>query len=313
MSESVENNIADIHTAYRLILQSRLNEAKNKGDSIAEKAAQDALDKDDADISDAAKAASSSSTNSQTESTATSNVQISLNDLVTKLQTGNNPNQTQQVTLVNVQQTVETAASLTYYDLEKIDGLVVKSQNLAETDRYAFEFMNGSTLKVTDKWNNRSTTIWGDPHIDVSDVEGENNGDFKDLTKSDQYTTFMLKDGTRLTITAQDSSIIEKVDIFKDQQHLSGIGGASTSWNDQSGLFAKSVKNDAYSASSAVPVGDVVYAGGDGNDWYDAAGNLVWGKTTGPAVNSRPSSYLEFQYSQKVTQSVSVVQVNQQA
>lgn len=317
MSDTIESSITDIHMAYRLILHSRINEAKNKGDKAAEKAAQAELEKDEADISSAGRAAQSSSVQADGKSEDL-NVNISLTDLIEKLRSVSEENAdaqttTQQTQTVTVQQTIETEASLTYYDLERVDGLVLKNRNLAETDRYRFEFQNGSTLKITDKWSNRSTTIWGDPHIDTSDEEGSNDGDFKDLKGSDQYTTFMLSDGTRLTITARDNGIIEMVDIFKGSQHLTGIGGGSKSWDEENSLFNTKVKTDALSASSSVAMGDVVYAGGDGNDWFDAAKNLIWGTTTGPVVTTRPSSFVEFQYNQRITQSVTVSQVNQQA
>jgi hypothetical protein len=313
MSDTIENNITDIRMAYRLMLHSRLAEARYKGDKKAEKAASSELKKDDAQISDAGKSAQTASTTAAVGSTDV-NVDIKLPDLYKKIYgPKEQPEQTPQAQVIEYFQKVETKASLTYYDLEKVDGLVLKNKNLAETDRYRFEFSNGSTLKITDKWSNKSTTIWGDPHVDTSDQEGEQNGDFKDLSSSDKYTTFMLEDNTRITFTARDNGIIEQVDIFNGSQHLTGIGSGSTSWDDENGLFAKSVSNDASSASSSVPVGDVVYAGGDGNDWFDAAKNLVWGKTTGPIVTSRPSSYLEFQFSQSVTQQVSILQINQQA
>jgi len=311
MSETIENSITDIRMAYRLILHSRMAEAKQKGNKTAEKAASNELSKDDAQISDAGKAAHSSNVSATSQSIDV-NVDIRLSDLIQKIRgSQNQTQQTQQTQVISIEQTIETEASFTYYELERVDGLVVRNQNLAETDRYKFEFSDGSTLKITDKWSNKSTTIWGDPHIDTSDQDGANNGDFKDLKGSDQYTTFMLSDNTRLTITARDNGIIEKVDIFKDDQHLTGIGSGSKNWGEKSGLFAQTVKNDAISSLSAVPVGDVVYAGGDGNDWYDAARNLVWGKTTGPIVTSRPSSFMEFQYNQRITQKISILQIDQ--
>jgi hypothetical protein len=50
---------------------------------------------------------------------------------------------------------------------------------------------------------------------------------------------------------------------------------------------------------SLVPLGDVVQAGGDGNDWY-AGGKLLWGKTTGPVVSTRPAYILEMEFQQSV-------------
>lgn len=312
MSDTIDSSITNIRMAYRLMLHSRLTEARHKGDQTAEKAASSELDKDDAQISDAGKSAQVAST-THFSVTADSNVDIRLADLF-KMIYGpkEQPEPTPQAQVIEFFQQLETESTFTYSNLEQVDGLVVKNRNLAETDRYRFEFSNGSTLKITDKWSNKSTTVWGDPHVDTSDQEGEQNGDFKDLKGSDKYTTFMLSDNTRITFTARDSGIIEQVDIFKGSQHLTGIGAGSKNWNDDSGLFAKSVVDDGFSALSSVPVGDTVYAGGDGNDWFDAARNLIWGKTTGPIVTSRPSSFIEITYNQRITQQVSILQVNQQ-
>jgi len=312
MSDTIDNNITDIRMAYRLMLHSKIAEAKLKGDRSAEKTATSDLEKDDVRISDAGKAAQSSAV-TPVGGSSDKNVDIPLADLFKKIYgSKEQPQQSAQSRVIEFIQTIETETSLNYYNLEKVDGLVVKNRNLAETDRYRFEFSSGSTLKITDKWSNKSTTIWGDPHVDTSDQEGEQNGDFKDLKGSDRYTTFMLSDNTRITFTARDSGIIEQVDIFNGSQHLTGIGSGSKSWDDKNGLFAESVTNDAFSATSSVPVGDTVYAGGDGNDWYDAARSLVWGKTTGPIVTGRPSSTIEFTYNQRITQQVSILQVNQQ-
>lgn len=312
MSDTIESSISDIRMAYRLMLHSRITEARLNGDKAAEQAATSELKKDDVQISDAGKSAQSSNVVAAGIS-ADTNVDISLVDLYRKIYgPKEQPQQSAQAQVIEFFQKVETEASLTYYELESVDGLVVRNQYLAETDRYRFEFSSGSTLKITDKWSNRSTTIWGDPHVDTSDQSGENNGDFKDLTGSDRYTTFMLADNTRLTFTARDNGIIEEVDIFKGNQHLTGIGAGSKSWTEKTGLFANSVVEDSYTAMSSVPVGDVVYSGGDGNDWYDASQNLIWGKTTGPIVTSRPSSYIEFEYNQRITQQISIVQIDQQ-
>ncbi len=175
-------------------------------------------------------------------------------------------------------------------------GLDVINKNLAQTDRYLFEFRDGATFVIKDKWSGRSTTIYGDPHVDVDDLEGGSDGDFKDLTGSERYTTFLLQDGTRLTITAMDNGIIEKVDIFKDSQHLQGTGAGASDWEERQ-LFDGEVQNgDGY--GSTLERGDVIRAGGDGNDWYNEAGLLVWGKTTGPVVYSRPTLSLDVKIKQ---------------
>ncbi len=315
MTDSINSNVMDLSMAYRLLLKTKVLEARYKGDKEAEKTALDNLKKDGVELSSEAKTANAVSGSKPADSTV-SNIDVNLAELIKAIKGGEVPIQTengQTTQVIQFEQTVETEATFTYRQLESIDGLVLKNRNLAETDRYQFEFINGSTLKITDKWSNKSTTIWGDPHIDTSDEAGETNGDFKDLKGSDQFTTFMLSDGTRLTITAKDSGIIEKVDIFNGSQHLQGMGSGAKEWNEKNGLFANPVKEDSFSAISLVPVGDVVYAGGDGNDWFDATHKMVWGKTTGPIVTSRPSSYIEFQYNQRVTQQLSVLQVDQAA
>ena len=312
MSDTIERNITDIRMAYRLMLHSKISEARQKGDKTAEKAASSDLEKDDVLISEAAKSAQSGNV-SAPGSVGDLNINIRLADLYKKIYgPKEQPQQTPQALVIEFFQQIETEASLTYANLEYVDGLVVKNANLAETDRYRFEFSDGSTLKITDKWSAKSTTIWGDPHVDTSDQEGDQNGDFKDLQGSDKYTTFMLSDNTRITFTARDNGVIEEVDIFRGSQHLKGIGAGSTNWDDKNGLFAQTVTYDAYSALSLIPVGDTVYAGGDGNDWFDAAKNLIWGYTSGPIVTGRPSSVIEFTYNQTITQQLTILQVNQQ-
>lgn len=308
MSDTIESDITDIRMAYRLMLHSKITQARQKGDKVAEKAASSELEKDDVLISDAGKSAQSTA-----GGVVDNNVDIRLVDLFQKIYgPKEQPEPSPQAQVIEFFEKIETEATLTYSNLERVDGLIVKNRNLAETDRYRFEFINGSTFKITDKWSNKSTTIWGDPHVDTSDQPGDMNGDFKDLTGSNKHTTFMLFDNTRITFTAFDNGIIEQVDIFHGSQHLSGVGAGAKSWNEENGLFARSVTHNAYSALSSVPVGDAVYAGGDGNDWFDAAKNLIWGQTSGPIVTSRPSSVLEFTYNQRIIQQVSVMQVNQQ-
>ena len=130
--------------------------------------------------------------------------------------------------------------------------------------------------------------------VDLSDVEGNVNGDFKDLTASLTHTTFQLLDGTRVTFTAQDSGVIEAVDIFKDNQHLRGVGAGSAEWaNADAQFFAPEVKSDARETAASLSKGDVVRAGGDGNDWFTEGGARVWGQTTGPIITSRPAYVME--------------------
>jgi hypothetical protein len=203
-------------------------------------------------------------------------------------------------------QSVEIAMELRYRSNAPIDGLVVHDQHYAESDRYLFKFADGATFTILDKWAGKSTTIWGDPHVDVDDMDGTNDGDFKDLKSSDDLTTFMLADDTRVTFKAKDDGIIEQVDIFKGSQHIKGTGEAAKDFSPETGLFFTTVLNDGAARSNATPQGDVVRAGGDGNDWFDMNNKLVWGKTTGPVVTQRPPATLEFFYKQTVSHSVSI-------
>lgn len=193
---------------------------------------------------------------------------------------------------------VQTEVEIKLQSWAPVDGLVVRNQNLAETDRYEFLFQDGATFRITDKWSGRSTTIWGDPHVDTSDEDGASNGEFSDLNDSNTHTTLALQDGTRVTFTALDNGLIEAVDIYLGGQHLRGIGAASEQWHEDTGLFEKAV---TASSGANVPVGDLVRAGGDGNDWFDSAGQLVWGKTTGPAPLTRPALLMQVNFSQSVT------------
>ena len=303
------NNLSELIIARHLILHAQRAEDRRKGKKVVETSLKDEMDADSVVTGGNAPVGNTGAPITQQK---TQDVQIKLNDFAgiqesNSQQADNLPVQVQ----VNIQQTVESKASLSYTVLEKVDGLVRLSQTQAETDRYRFDFSDGATFKITDKWSNRSTTIWGDPHVDVNDVEGTQNGDFKDLKTSNSQTTLMLQDGTRVTFTARDDSMIEAVDIFKGNQHLDGIGQASAKWNDEKGLFGPQVNQDAAKASS-VPMGDTVYAGGDGNDWFTADGKLLWGKTTGPTVTNRPYAVMQLDYQEKTTQEVNV-QVNKQA
>lgn len=308
---NITNNLDQLVIARRLLLDAQRADDRRKGKQVDEKTAKEEMEEDQALISGDTPVEGSQALKT---SQPTADVQVNLSDLFARLKATNTPpagEGTQQVQ-VNFQQVVESQANLKLTVLDKVEGLVRRSQTLAETDRYRLEFTDGATFKITDKWSNRSTTVYGDPHVDVDDVAGGRVGDFQDLKGSDSQTTFMLKDGTRLTFTARDNGLIEAVDIFKGDQHLGGIGAASKQWNEKDGLFAAQV-NDESAASSGVPLGDTVYAGGDGNDWFTSNGKLLWGKTTGPTVTSRPYAVMQLQYQEKISQQISVQVVNKQA
>ncbi len=298
MNTTASSDISNLVAARRLMEMEKDAKARRSGKVVEEKSALDYMQEDQAMISDSAMDAQKQEAGSAPP---IENVNINLADLRANVKQA----AVQQV-VVQESQSIEIEMELRYRSNAPIEGLVVHDQNYAESDRYLFKFADGSTFTILDKWTSKSTTIWGDPHVDVNDVEGSNDGDFKDLKSSDDVTTFMLADDTRVTFKAKDAGIIEQVDIFKGSQHVKGKGQAATDFTPETGLFSAKVLQDGASVASAIPQGDVVRAGGDGNDWFDGLGKLVWGKTTGPVVTQRPPATLEFLYRQTVSRSISI-------
>jgi hypothetical protein len=308
----MSNSVDDLKVAYHLLRRSEALMAERNGKGVAAglgkpKSLKDWLEEDEALLSGQAPETHKSQAAGPSRPPA-DDERIHLGDLIRRLKEFDaQPVQSAQGGASHEETrieytSVETELSVLYRELTPIDGLVRRDKSQAETDRYKFEFIDGGTFKITDKWANKSTTIWGDPHVDVDDVEGDRDGEFSDLKSSETNTTLELQDGTRVTFTAQDNGVIEAVDIFKQGQHLRGVGAASKEWADETMLFSTAVQNDGLSASSQVPQGDVVRAGGDGNDWFDTSGRLVWGKTTGAAVTARPAYVLQLSVKQTVTQ-----------
>jgi hypothetical protein len=320
MTSIASTDMSNLMVAQRLMEYAKNAEARRNGKHVDEKSALDFFQEDQAFISESA---SSANMQNPAPLPPIENLNINLadfnkiaEDLKNTAKQAAQPaqgNVIQEGFTLEASQSVEIKLELRYRSNAPVDGLVVYDQNYAESDRYLFKFRDGATFTILDKWANKSTTIWGDPHVDVDDVEGEVNGDFKDLKRSDDFTTFMLKDGTRVTFKAKDSGIIEQVDIFKGSQHVIGIGQASKEFSPESGLFSKKVLEDGSSAAISTLMGDVVYAGGDGNDWFDASNQLLWGKTTGEVITTRPPATLEFSYKQTITQSISIQTITKTA
>lgn len=299
----ISTDMSNLVAAYRLMKMARDHEARHAGKDVDEKSALDYMEEDRALISDAAMEAKQQETNSLPP---IENVNIHLTDLK---QPEKKASVQEDAFAIVDSQRVEIKLEIRYRSNAPMEGLKVYDQNYAESDRYLFKFADGMTFMILDKWTSKSTTIWGDPHVDVNDEEGSNNGDFQDLKQSDDFTTLMLSDGTRVTFKARDAGLIEQVDIFKGAQHVSGVGQDSKNFSAETGLFKPQVLDDGIASASATPLGDVVRVGGDGNDWFDGGGKLVWGKTSGPVVTQRPSAVLEFYYKQTVSQSLAVAAI----
>ena len=304
MSNSTSIDNSNLLAASRLLEMAKQADARRSGKTVKEKSALEYMEEDQALISAPA-------FDAQRQEAAAlpqiENININLSDM------RNATPQTGGTATVSEEQSIQIEFELRYRSNTPLDGLLIHDRNYAESDRYLFKFADGATFTILDKWTSKSTTVWGDPHVDVDDVQGNSNGDFKDLKASDEFTTFMLSDGTRVTFKARDAGIIEQVDIFKGSQHVRGIGQAAEGYSPESGLFLQTVLQDGKTAAISTPSGDTVLSGGDGNDWYDSRGNLVWGKTTGPVVTQRPNATLEFMYRQTVSQSVSVKTISKDA
>lgn len=165
-------------------------------------------------------------------------------------------------------------------DAEKLqshtqDGITVVDAKTLRTDRYEIRFEDADTLRITDLESGQFTRVWGDPHVDLSTVDGELNGEFSDLKRSENVTTFVLKDGTRVRFLAPDAGLIQQVDVVRGDAAVRGTG--VTVENYGVGVF------HSMGSPSNVPSdhGDVVIAGDDGATWYDATGKLIWGAGKG--------------------------------
>lgn len=315
MSDIASTDLSNLMIARRLMEIENNAELRRRGKQVDEKSALDYFEEDQVLISGSAPSDANPDAGPLPP---IENIDIKLSDLHGKLQDLQNANTPkadipEEGFTVTASQSVEIKLELRYRSNTPLEGLVVHDQNYAESDRYLFKFADGSTFTILDKWTNKSTTIWGDPHVDVSDVDGNSDGDFKDLKASDDFTTFMLMDGTRVTFKAKDAGFIEQVDIFKGAQHVKGIGSDSKEFSPETGLFSTQVQNNEAFVANQTPIGDLIFAGGDGNDWFDAGNKLIWGKTTGPIVTQRPLATLEFYYRQTVSQSISVQTISRDA
>lgn len=311
MALGVDDSLANWMVVRRMLLLNEQAAARRAGKKVKTKSVKELMDEERALLDPGARRVE----NGSQRATARDDNRIRLADLIRRLDDLRKEPPSQ---VVRQEQMVAATRTTTEISIEfkswaPVQGLVVRNRNLAESDRYAFEFKDGSTFSIIDKWSNKSTTIWGDPHVDTSDQEGNRNGEFSDLKSSDSHTTLMLEDGTRVTFTAKDNGIIEQVDIFKGSQHIKALGAGSQEWSEEGGLFASSVKDDASSALSLTPMGDAVYAGGDGNDWFDVSGRLVWGQTTGPKPSYSPSGIFSMQVKQTTEQMLFYSRIDRQA
>jgi hypothetical protein len=200
---------------------------------------------------------------------------------------------------------LEQIETVSYQAVQGLDdkGLRLLNPQSVDTGRYFISFLNASTLEIMDKLSGLSTRIWGDPHVDLSDMPGRVNGEFSDLKKSAILTTFKLLDATTVIIKAPDDGLIEEVEIFKNGRHIHGTGAGKHKRHPFAerthgpsrpgqGHFGRAESTPAAGYFEAahynhiemnllMAQSDTVSAGGDGNDWFGEDGALVWGNGAG--------------------------------
>ncbi len=306
------DSLQSLIMARRLLLLTREIEKHRKDPTAETKSFKQIIDEDEVQLSGGVESRGNTLTAAKPATQTDMNVDIKLSDLIKQLKTvrdqspiDSGGNVSEKVTIT---QSSSSTLEMEWKSYEFVDGLVVRNKHLAETNLYSFEFIDGVTFKITDKSTGKSTTIWGDPHVDTSDQEGNRNGEFSDLKSSNTHTTLKLRDGTSVTFTARDDGVIEAVDIIKENQQVHGTGAANNEFSEENGLFETELRTT--SASLRPTLGDVVYAGGDGNDWFDEAHRLIWGITTGPLAGNSPISYMQVRYSEQFRQTVSIENIN---
>lgn len=151
-------------------------------------------------------------------------------------------------------------------------GITVVDPQTVRTDRYEIRWERADAVRITDLTTGQYTRVWGDPHVDLSTVPGQMDGEFSDLKGSPNVTTFKLQDGTTVRFQAPDAGFIQSIDVVRGGARVHGTGAG----NGKLGQF------DGIGGPNYGGEGDVVYAGDDGATWYDAGGRLVWGARSLP-------------------------------
>lgn len=306
------DSLQSLIMARRLLLLTREIEKHRKDPTAETKSFKEIIDEDEVQLSGGLESRATTSPSAKPATQTDMNVDIKFSDLIKQLKTVRDQSPTDSGGNVSEKVTITQSSSSTlemeWKSYEFVDGLVVRNKHLAETNLYSFEFIDGVTFKITDKSTGKSTTIWGDPHVDTSDQEGNRNGEFSDLKSSNTHTTLKLRDGTSVTFTARDDGVIEAVDIIKENQQVHGTGAADKQFSEENSLFETELRTT--SASLRPTLGDVVYAGGDGNDWFDEAHRLIWGITTGPLAGNSPISYMQVRYSEQFKHTVTIENIN---
>ena len=189
-----------------------------------------------------------------------------------------NPNQPFDFFAPSNREVVET--ELTIVPNLNPDELFYLDPNLIESDRYFFFLdFGGSNFTILDKWTTHSTQIlikplddeFSAPFIDAMNT-------VKDIKSLENIVTFMLMDGTRITIQSKKGDYFRCIDVLKNNFRCHANGSTSEDNVQHSAFFEPAIFEDGYISEATIPRGKTVFAGGKGNDWYDSSGLLIWGK-----------------------------------
>jgi hypothetical protein len=166
-----------------------------------------------------------------------------------------------------------------------IVGLVVRHQNVIESDRYLIRF-NKNEVSIIDKWLSHSSLIWGLADS-IPPLAGNDNNDSASLENNPEtYITLMLMDGIRLTLTIGPNGVLIKSDLIKGTQHIERIEKEGLNWN----FLGLPVLSDGFEIDKSLPKGKTLFAGGNyGNAWFTDSNKQVWGhKTVSTPHQSNP-------------------------
>jgi hypothetical protein len=129
--------------------------------------------------------------------------------------------------------------------------MVNSNTNTVDTGRYTINANNdhGGTLNVKDNVTGESFKVWGDPHIETSD------GDKTDFMQ--KPATFMLPDGTKITVTptqGEDKTYIDNVTITRGND-AAQIGGVHSG-----NMHTEALRGEGQYLDQATPDGTVLHA-----------------------------------------------------
>ncbi len=165
---------------------------------------------------------------------------------------------------VAVQKKIRVPTTRRVPDMRNAGRLSKKGNTVTTPGGYKVR-MQGTTAYITAP-NGKQIKVWGDPHISSSNGRGgKQNIDFRKGT-----TTFMLPDGTRITMKAYNgrgklaaNGLLGKLEIYNGSKHVTmsnGRGGTGRTGRTRS----SGIKSDGWAHAARTSKGDVLDVVGNG-------------------------------------------------